>query len=131
MGGTNAHVILEEAPPASPAAQEKQWRLFPLSARSDKALKESAAALAQALDSTCAADVAHTLAHGRAAFERRAVALAEDTDALRTVLEKDTLLRGGVLSEAPSVAFLFPGQGAQHPGMGETLYRDEAVFRDT
>ena len=131
MGGTNAHVILEEAPAVAPAAPEKHWRLFPLSARSDKALKESAAALAHAVHGTSAADVAHTLANGRAAFGRRAVALAEDTDALHAVLEQDTLLRGSVVSEAPSVAFLFPGQGAQHPGMCEALYRNDAVFRDT
>ncbi|AJD47482.1 erythronolide synthase [Isoalcanivorax pacificus W11-5] len=131
MGGTNAHLLLEEAPAVPQPAPQKQWRLFPLSARSDTARQHSIDALAADLATQSAADVAHTLAHGRAAFERRAVALAEDIEGLRTALNKDSLLRGRVLSDAPSVAFLFPGQGAQHPGMCETLYRDEAVFRDT
>ncbi len=134
IGGTNAHVVLEEAPPAAPAAAGRPWKLLPFSARSDAALEAALAAFADHLrrhPQTDLDDAAWTLQVGRRRFERRAVALCRDTpDAVSVLADADPerLLRG--TGEASSVAFLFSGQGAQHPGMAAELYGSEGTFRE-
>lgn len=138
MGGTNVHVILEEAPPAvvRPARFEgrrPEWLL--LSARSESALAQTVERLGRHLDEHPAmnvADVAHTLRVGRKRFEYRAAVLAHDrADAVRALAARDgaSFFGGRTLSDRPTVAFLFPGQGAQHPNMGRALYETESVFR--
>ncbi|HEX4871871.1 MAG TPA: amino acid adenylation domain-containing protein [Nevskiaceae bacterium] len=130
IGGTNAHLILEAPParPESPAAA-RAWQLLPLSAKTPEALQASAERLAAALPQQAAplADVAWTLQKGRAGFSERGFVVARDG------AEAAARLRQGV-SPAPgaglgSVIFVFPGQGSQHPGMGEALYRQEPLFR--
>jgi amino acid adenylation domain-containing protein len=133
IGGTNAHAILEEAPAVVPGTPGGLWQLLPLSARSDAALDLAISRLADHLRSHPGldpADVAWTLQTGRRRFEQRAVALCRDTDDAVAVLgggDRERLLLGD--GEARSVAFLFSGQGSQHPGMAAELYRAEAVFR--
>jgi phthiocerol/phenolphthiocerol synthesis type-I polyketide synthase E len=135
IGGTNAHVILEEAPAAEPTVSRRAWHLYLLSARSADAVGRAAGNLAEFLDrhpDLHPADVAHTLQIGRKAFDHRQAVVARDLDDLVAALRDPPA--GRVLSSqrAPAprpVAFLFPGQGAQHPGMGAALYRTEAVFR--
>jgi amino acid adenylation domain-containing protein len=133
IGGTNAHAILEEAPAVVPGTPGGPWQLLPLSARSDAALDHALSRLADHLRSHPGldlADVAWTLQTGRRRFEQRAVALCRDTDDAVAVLgggDRERLLLGD--GEARSVAFLFSGQGSQHPGMAAELYRAEAVFR--
>ncbi|MEA2601554.1 MAG: hypothetical protein QOF89_2546 [Acidobacteriota bacterium] len=138
IGGTNAHVVLEEAPVVAPGTPGGPWQLIPLSARSDAALDAAVANLAEHLrrhsDLNLAdlelADVAFTLQAGRRRFERRAVALCRDAEDAAAVLaggDRERLLFGA--GEARSVAFLFSGQGAQHPGMAAELYRAAPVFR--
>ncbi|HVV94022.1 MAG TPA: amino acid adenylation domain-containing protein [Hyphomicrobiales bacterium] len=135
VGGTNVHLVLEEAPPCLPppaAAAPAGLHVLPISARSPAALAAAATRLADRLDADPAlplADVAWTLQTGRRAFEQRAAVVAAGT------AEAARALRAGVKgstapAEAPPVVFLFPGQGAQHPGMGRALYRNEPVFRD-
>jgi acyl transferase domain-containing protein/acyl carrier protein len=139
MGGTNAHVVLEEAPPppAQAAGAAGKPHLLRLSARSATAVEAMCRRLADHLEAhaeIALADAQHTLRVGRKRFEQRAVALAHDrAAALRALGQRDALhcFSGRVLSQAPSVAFLFPGQGAQHVQMGRSLYDSEAVFRDT
>jgi len=134
VGGTNVHVVLEEAPPVPPApAGARQNHILPLSARTDPALAAAAAALADHLAAnakTALADAALTLQTGRRAFERRAaVACAtreQAIEALRALSNREA--PAGQIGQVPLV-FLFPGQGAQQAGMACTLYREHASFR--
>jgi amino acid adenylation domain-containing protein len=133
IGGTNAHVVLEEAPPSLASTPGREWKLLPLSARSDAALEKAVADLAAHFGrrpETELEDAAYTLQVGRRRFERRAVALCRDAADAAAVLagtDPERLLLGG--GEAASVAFLFSGQGAQHPGMAAEAYRGERTFR--
>jgi len=132
MGGTNVHVVLEEAPPApARAVPAPSTRVLRLSARSEAALASATERLAGHLGrhpEQPLGDVAHTLRTGRVAFGHRAAVVASGpADAIGAL---PLAHRGVVLSDAPTVAFLFPGQGAQHPGMLHALYRTEPVVRD-
>ncbi|MEO6196031.1 MAG: amino acid adenylation domain-containing protein [Thermoanaerobaculia bacterium] len=135
MGGTNAHVVLEEAPAANPVSGSRRHQLLLLSAKSAAALERSTARLADHLRQSPGLDlpeVAFTLTHGRKSFQHRRALLASDLADAATALE--TLDPERLLTTAPEsgdhpVAFLFPGQGAQYPGMGRGLYDSEASFR--
>jgi phthiocerol/phenolphthiocerol synthesis type-I polyketide synthase E len=143
VGGTNAHVVLEEAPPPAPAGAARPWQLLVLSARSVPALEAATDRLADSLDGPGEeqprelADVAYTLRVGRAVFRHRRMLVCaggadpgEVAGALRRRAPGDVLTAAD--DEDPRerpVAFLLPGQGAQHPGMGAGLYAEEAVFR--
>ncbi|NJP45204.1 type I polyketide synthase [Actinacidiphila epipremni] len=134
ISGTNAHVILEQPPADAESAPEPHAdRLtpWPLSARSPEALRDQAARLhahAQAEPSLPAAQIARTLATGRAALEHRAVVLADsaaDRLAALAALAADedhpAVVRGQAAASG-GVAFVFSGQGSQRPGMGRELY---------
>ncbi|MGK6309021.1 amino acid adenylation domain-containing protein [Variovorax sp. DT-64] len=135
VGGTNAHVIVEEAPPREPSDAATGPQLLVLSARSPAALATAAAQLADHLDAhreLPLADVAHTLRIGRKAFAQRACVVASSIDeavaALRTA---DSPARAGAAAPAwvPKPVFMFPGQGAQYAGMGLALHAAEPAFR--
>lgn len=131
VGGTNVHVVLEEAPAIDvtrPAARRRH--VLTLSARNDPALAASATALADHLAShpdAAVEDVAFTLQSGRRTFERRAaVACAsreQAIEALRKLALPVPAADGGT-----SLVFLFPGQGAQFPGMARSLYDTQPSF---
>lgn len=139
MGGTNAHVIVEQAPaePESVVTEPQQVIPLPwvLSARSEQALINQAGRLATHLASEDAAtvtDVAWSLATTRTAFEHRAVLVGSDRPALTAGL---TRLASGERSAvtgraraATKTAFVFPGQGSQWLGMGQQLYDRFPVF---
>ncbi|NUQ95550.1 MAG: SDR family NAD(P)-dependent oxidoreductase [Streptomyces sp.] len=139
ISGTNAHVIVEEAPPVdTPAAKDRpapSKRLFVLSARTEEAVRGQAARLAEHLTGdTALPDVAHTLARHRSHFERRTALVAGDRDELLAELQE---LAGGrrpvaAHREEPSgkVAFVFAGHGGQWPGMGVQLMSDSDAFRE-
>ncbi|WP_343998901.1 SDR family NAD(P)-dependent oxidoreductase [Streptomyces thermocarboxydovorans] len=140
ISGTNAHVIVEEAPPAPDGDRDQKSAgpaagLFLLSARSEAALRGQAARLARRLtdDDIPLADVAHTLARHRSHFERRAGLAAADRDELLARLEA---LASGRMPVAPAregqdgkVAFVFAGHGGQWPGMGLELMGESEAFR--
>jgi acyl transferase domain-containing protein/glutamate-1-semialdehyde aminotransferase/non-ribosomal peptide synthetase component F/thioesterase domain-containing protein len=134
VGGTNAHVVLEESPLRSPITAQQMPQLFPLSAKSEAALariKESLIAKIDSDKNLDLADVAYTLQIGRKEFEYRSVVVASERDGLCAELKSPA---GGVVSRkvpanTPKTVFLFPGQGSQYVDMGQDLYRDEAVFR--
>ncbi|HEU0299415.1 MAG TPA: type I polyketide synthase, partial [Longimicrobium sp.] len=134
VGGTNAHVVLEEAPEPEPAAADaREWQLLVLSARSRAALDQAAGRLASHLEAHPEADlagVAFTLQAGRRGFDHRRYAVA------RTAAEAAEALRGPEPRRAGATApgrrepvFMFPGGGTQHPDMGIEIYRAEPLFR--
>jgi amino acid adenylation domain-containing protein len=138
MGGTNAHVVLEEAPAASlaPARAPRPWQLMVLSAKTAKALDHATLRLADQLREQPeleAADVAYTLQVGRKAFQHRRALLCRDLQQAAAALETldpERLLTAAASPGEHPVAFLFPGQGAQYLDMGRGLYESEAAFRD-
>jgi amino acid adenylation domain-containing protein len=133
IGGTNAHVVLEEAPAPASLEPGRPGQLLVLSARSGSALEEATHKLRAHLESDPeaeTADVAYTLQIGRRVFaHRRAVLVRDHADAVAALSDPKRFEDGLVPSASPRVVFLFPGQGAQHVGMGQGLYSDEPVFR--
>ena len=135
IGGTNAHVVLEEAP-AQTSDAARSWQLICLSAKTEAALQQYRHDLAGHLarhPDVNLADVAHTLHVGRARFAHRGFIVARDTAELVAQLGQEKSRhwqRGRVDGARARVAFMFPGQGSQYPGMGRGLYEQEAVFRD-
>ena len=133
VGGTNAHVVVEEAPERPPSRKRRPHQLLTFSARSPEALDEATARLAERLESRPdldPADVAFTLHVGRHAFRHRRaiVAAAEDRAGLVRALRDPGLSAAEAVTDRP-VAFMFPGQGAQYPGMAVGLYKGEPVVR--
>ena len=134
IGGTNAHVVVEEAPASLRSEPGRANQLLPLSARTPAALQEAARRLAAHVGTSddSLEDVAWTLQTGRRAFPHRAFVVAGDRDdavrALTAVGSASVDATRG--PDGPtSVAFLFPGQGGQHVEMAHELYVQEPVFR--
>ena len=140
VGGTNAHVVVEEAPATSPMRHVPSGpQVLLLSARTADSLPEAKAALAAALDTDAdvdLADVAFTLASRRLHEVRLAAVVADRADAVAVLAaaEHDNVFIGscppGSTPSAQRVAFMFPGQGSQHVGMARGLYDSEPVFRE-
>jgi acyl transferase domain-containing protein/ubiquinone/menaquinone biosynthesis C-methylase UbiE len=144
MGGTNAHVILEEAPALSPRVEKmaRPIHLLTLSARKEKALHDSARRYANHLaehPQAEIADVCFTANTGRVHFDHRLAIRAGSAADLLTQLqgvaagEKQSSVFQGKASRSEPVrlAFLFTGQGAQYAGMGRQLYETQPSFRET
>jgi acyl transferase domain-containing protein len=133
IGGTNAHMILEEAP-AVAAAGPNGPQLLQVSARSDAALATGIQQLAAHLEAHAGvslAGVARTLHSGRRAYAHRAIVVASTpAEAAQALLDRKRVHRGVVAQPSPRIAFLFSGQGAQHAGMAAELYSHEPVFRE-
>jgi len=135
IGGTNAHVVLEEAPPEDESQTLWPQQLLVVSAITASALNAAVRRLASHLESqsdACLADVCYTLQVGRKHFpHRRALvcsSLAQLRDAFQEPLPKE--FAGGVQNSVNRpVAFMFTGQGAQYQGMGRDLYAFQPTFR--
>ncbi|CAG0936135.1 phthiocerol/phenolphthiocerol synthesis type-I polyketide synthase E [Thermoflexales bacterium] len=136
IGGTNAHVVLEEAPAIESSPESRPGQLLTLSAASHAALEKATTNLVEYLkqDSGHAlADVAYTLQLGRRALNHRRMLVAHDqADALQA-LEICDPKRVFTSFQEPGhrpVAFMFPGQGAQQVNMALELYQNEPLFRE-
>jgi acyl transferase domain-containing protein/acyl carrier protein len=135
IGGTNAHAVLEEAPPIDKGPAPVAEQLLVLSARTPAALdvarERLGAWLGEHPDANLA-NVAYTLQIGRRVFEHRAFVLADSVAHAQKALGAPNLRefeRGHGELGVRSVAFMFSGQGSQYPGMGWDLYRTEPVFQ--
>jgi acyl transferase domain-containing protein len=135
IGGTNAHVVLEEAPAREPSSASRPWQALYLSAKTETALEQASWNLTDYLmqhPDVNLADVAYTTQVGRRAWAHRRVIVCRDVeDALRAVQSRDPkrVFTGHAEPGERPVAFMFTGQGAQYVGMGKGLYESEPVFR--
>jgi acyl transferase domain-containing protein/SAM-dependent methyltransferase len=141
FSGTNAHVLVEEAPPAPApvaAAMERPLQILALSARDPGALRDLAGRYADRLaDDSPLADLCFSANSGRSHFNHRLSAVgasaAETRDALLAFQDAKPhpYLSTGAIDESrrPRVAFLFTGQGCQYVGMGRALYATSPVFK--
>jgi len=150
FGGTNAHLLVQEAPTTArhPAedgpilAIERPEHLLVLSGKSESAvdqLAERYRAFVAARADVPLADLCHTASAGRSHFSRRVAIAAADAGSLREKLDLvrqgktgPGIARGSIsATQRPTIAFLFTGQGAQYAGMGYRLFAIEPVFRRT
>jgi acyl transferase domain-containing protein/acyl carrier protein len=154
--GTNAHVLIEEAPAQSPTddeystgdiavapeseTQDEPVDVLPLSARSPQALVALAQRYGEWLDihpKVDIADVCFTAGVGRSHFEHRAALVVDSVEGARELLAElaENRVRPGVVrgecTDRPTTAWLFTGQGSQYPGMARELFDAEPIFADT
>jgi phthiocerol/phenolphthiocerol synthesis type-I polyketide synthase E len=135
IGGTNAHVILEEAPDPEPSGESRRFQLLLLSAKTGPALEQMTTRLATHLEQypeQKLADVAYTLQMGRAVFPFRKMVVCGDREQAITALTTNAPGKVSTVvqqEQGRPICFLFPGQGAQHVGMGQQLYATETTFR--
>ena len=134
--GTNAHVIIQEAPKQSVSGSSRPLQLFLFSAKSQSSLsryiKDMSAFLKKNRNSILP-DAAYTLKVGRNNFPQRAFYICTDIANLTDNLDKPDPEKHGhgkCNTSAPEVVFLFPGQGSQYINMGINLYKSEPLFRD-
>ena len=135
IGGTNAHVVLEEAPQPPESGPSRPWQVLLLSAKTDSALDAMTANLVEHMKkqpNIKLADVAYTLQVGRKVFDHRRMLVAGSVeDAMNAFDQQDqrvfTAHQGSIYRP---VVFMFPGQGAQYVRMASELYQQEPAFRE-
>lgn len=136
IGGTNAHLVLEEAPPRPASGPTRSWQLLTFSARSQAALEAAARRMAEHLrrhPDLILADAAYTLRVGRKEYAHRQILVCHDLDDAAEALEAqdpERLLISTQERQDRPVIFLLPGQGAQYIDMAHDLYREEPIFRE-
>jgi acyl transferase domain-containing protein/thioesterase domain-containing protein len=136
IGGTNAHVVLEEAAPQAVVRDTKPYQLLTVSAKTETAADRCLSNLVAHLHAhpeLNLADAAFTCQLGRHAFpHRRALVVGESREELRAFEngERPRIASGVAAKAAPQSVFMFSGQGSQYVGMGRELYENEPVFRD-
>ena len=136
LGGTNAHVVLEEAPAPRATRACRPWHVLVLSAKTAPALEAMTSNLVDHLKlnpELNLADAAYTLQTGRGAFGHRRMLVCHDRDTALAALEArdpGRLFTSVCQRADPAVAFMFTGQGAQYVNMGFDLYQVEAAFRE-
>jgi acyl transferase domain-containing protein len=135
IGGTNAHVVVEQAPAPADADCPDRPELLVLSARSESALARHVAQTGKHLGArpdSCMADVTYTLQAGRRAFPHRFFSVVGDAVSAAAALRDPQPHSSGTAQfrgEAPQVLFLFPGVGSQRDGMGAGWYVNDATYR--
>ncbi len=136
VGGTNVHIVVEEAPAALPSGPSRSKHLLLLSTKGKENLDVATANLQHALENNQGiniADSAYTLQTGRISFANRKFVVCDSHEnAIQELKSRNPLRTSARSLESVSsgVAFMFPGQGSQYVGMGSSLYRDEIVFKE-
>ncbi|MBL3658745.1 non-ribosomal peptide synthetase/type I polyketide synthase [Fulvivirga sediminis] len=137
MGGTNAHIVLEECPENSKVSSDNDIDWIKLSAHTADALKRNVSALAQYLEKNTEvnlSDVAYTFNQGRADLKYRKSIVFQGRKSLLEALSSERLLKHPALvnshQSVPNV-FMFAGQGAEYVNMCKTLYHDLPIFKET
>jgi len=134
VGGTNAHAVIQQAPPVDPPGADDSWQLLPLSAADDGSLDRSRRNLADRLGDgpqPALADVAYTLQTGRRQLDRRLAVVARNPAEAAAALAhrpNATSVAGRAGSTAPRVAFTYPGQGTERRGMARELAAGQPTF---
>lgn len=132
VGGTNVHLVLQEAPERTRTARARPLQIVTVSAKTRASCQAAVASLVQHVGRHPAIelrDVAYTRNVGRSPFPHRQFAVASTPDALIETLTSSADLALHAQSP-PSIVFMFAGQGAQTVGMGRRLYQTEPIFRD-
>jgi acyl transferase domain-containing protein/thioesterase domain-containing protein/aryl carrier-like protein len=134
IGGTNAHVILEESPIIENSSESRPAQLILLSAKTatalDTATKNLVAHFQQYPDINLA-DAAYTLQVGRKDFNHRRIVVCSDLEDAKTALKTlDQIFSNFQESKQRPVVFMFSGQGSQYVNMGLELYQFEPIFRE-
>ncbi len=136
IGGTNAHVVLEEAAEQEETGESRRWQVLVMSAKTERGLEEATDRLAEYLKEESEeklADVAYTLQVGRKGFGHRRVVVSESgEEAIRRLEQREagSVYTRGYEGGDRQIAFMFPGQGSQYLNMGEGLYGSERVYRE-
>ncbi len=130
VGGTNVHVIVEEAPEQASSGISRAKHLLLLSAMTETSLDAATKNLTEYLKShpeINLADASYTLQTGRKSFNHRRIIVCDNHN-IENLTPKNSAAR--VLETgSPEIVFMFPGQGSQYVNMGQNLYRDEIVFK--
>ncbi|MDZ8084265.1 MAG: beta-ketoacyl synthase N-terminal-like domain-containing protein [Nostoc sp. DedQUE12b] len=135
IGGTNAHVVLEEAPLIEASSASRPWQLLLLSGKTDTAVETATAQLSTYLQQNPdinLPDVAYTLKVGRRGFDYRRILVCQDvSDAVKTLsyFHPERIFTYQRQSNHCPVIFMFSGQGAQYANMGRELYEIEPTFK--
>lgn len=136
VGGTNAHVVVEEAPQRIESGIARKRHLFVLSAKTKELLEVQTQNLKSFLEKnpqTNLADAAYTLQTGRKYFNHRRIIVGGDVADINLTIQQSNPKKTSsreLTSGNPEIIFMFPGQGSQYVNMGKNLYDDEIVFKD-
>jgi len=134
VGGTNVHLVLEQAPAREAETTTRRNQILTLSARSAAALGEARNRLAEHLEAhpeQSLSDIAFTLQTGRRPFPHRLAVAASSHAEAAEALRKKNAERAAAVTGTGDLVFMFPGQGSQYPQMARELYAGEPVFRRT
>ncbi|MGP4971773.1 condensation domain-containing protein [Psychrobacter aquimaris] len=139
IGGTNAYVILEEAPEKILGSENRPWYILPISARTSASLIANQHALSEFIEKhhqyTTLSDISYTLAVGRKSFAYRDIIICKDHNQATNLLSasqsnKRIVLEENKVTKIPEqIIFMFPGQGTQYLNMFLDLYRESSVFK--
>ncbi|MEK7989598.1 MAG: acyltransferase domain-containing protein, partial [Thiotrichaceae bacterium] len=135
IGGTNAHVVLEESPPLISSSSSRPYQLIVLSARTESALQAQRKQLLEYFKAHADInlnDAAYTLQIGRQAFVYRSIFACNSVqDAIEKLSEPVSSIQYHLQTEqTQNIVFMFPGQGSQYVNMGLELYQTESIFKE-
>lgn len=134
IGGTNAHVVLEEAPEVNISKTNRSYHILPISAKTKESFLKATSSFVEYCKQNTEPleDIAYTLQVGRRPYSYRKTIICNDIKNIPTNLEdyESTYSKIGEINNLNTI-FMFPGQGSQHVYMGKQLYNEEPVFKET